>query len=80
VPPLEDKINAWPEPEDVGVAVIPQPEVHVIPHRTPEYILVDGDSLRSATSGQEAVELARQVVGRRPTQLCGNHHRLLAAA
>jgi hypothetical protein len=66
--------------EVVDVAVIPQPEVHVIPHRTPECNLVDGDSLRSATGGEEAVELSRQVVGRGPTELCGDDDGLVAAA
>jgi len=64
----------------VDVAVIPQPEVHVIPHRTPECNLVDGDSLRSATGGEETVELSRQVVGRGPTELCGDDDGLVAAA
>jgi hypothetical protein len=63
----------------VGVAVIPQPEVHVIPHRTPELILVDSDSLRPATSGEEGVELARQMVGRWSAELGGDHHGLLAS-
>jgi hypothetical protein len=64
----------------VDVAVIPQPEVHVIPHRTPECNLVDGHSLRSATGSEEAVELTRQVVGRGPTQLRGDDDGLVAAA
>jgi len=63
----------------VGVAVIPQPEVHVIPHRTPERILVDSDPLRPATGGEEGVELARQVLGRGSAEFSRDHHGLLAA-
>jgi DNA invertase Pin-like site-specific DNA recombinase len=75
----DEKITHRPE-EVVDVAVIPQPEVHAIPHRAPECILVDGDSLRSAASGEKPVELAREVVGGGSTDLCGDDDGLVAAA
>lgn len=79
----ESKAQSTPALRDmrtVDVAVIPQPEVHVIPHRTPECILVDGDSLRSAASGEKPVELAREVVGGGSTNLCGDDDGLVATA
>jgi len=58
----------------------PSRKVHVIPHRTPKLILDDPCSLRSATSGEQAVELARQVVGRGSTEFRGDDDGLVAAA